>query len=290
MSRSIIPVQLGSIRRVCLVALLVLLVCPALVAAHPAADDPPPPPTPQDLGDAPDSTNHAGAGMTAYPGVPANFPTVYDPATGLPRGPRHANPGADSWLGASISPERDADLLPDADGVRNIVPPADDPDNDWFDDGVFPANPNDIKLPQCQQTSFNYIVTGAAVVITPTTYVNVWIDFNRDGDWADTLNCTVGGVMYSVPEWVVQDQAVAVNAGMQTTYATPLFRSFHPGGHAPAWMRITLADQLTPQSAGGLTDGRGPAGGYATGETEDYYLSPMLVPGQGIVYCNGDNG
>ncbi|RME51544.1 MAG: hypothetical protein D6790_19825, partial [Caldilineae bacterium] len=41
-----------------------------------------------DLGDAPDSSNHSGLKMHAYPGVEAQFPTVFDPATGLEQGPK----------------------------------------------------------------------------------------------------------------------------------------------------------------------------------------------------------
>lgn len=284
MTSSIIRVQaLFTYRLALLVAILLLIASPAFASARPASDDPP---VPSDLGDAPDSTNHFGVGMSAYPGVPANFPTVYDPATGLPRGPRHLAPKADSWLGASISGEADADLLPDADGVRNIIPPANNPNNDWFDDGVFPVNPNDIVLPQCQRTDFNYIVSGAAGVMSHPARVNVWIDFDRDGDWNDTLTCvTPAGVAVSVPEWVVQNQVVTVMPGSQV-YTTPLFASFHLGGHAPTWMRITLAGQPAPVSAAGVADGRGPAGGYQIGETEDYYLTPIQGPGGGIVYCN----
>ena len=42
---------------------------------------------PSDLGDAPDSTNHAAVAMAAYAGVQADFPTVFDATTGLPEGP-----------------------------------------------------------------------------------------------------------------------------------------------------------------------------------------------------------
>lgn len=46
-----------------------------------------------DLGDAPDSSNHFGAPMLAYTGVPAAFPTVFDSPPGQPRGPKHLNAG-----------------------------------------------------------------------------------------------------------------------------------------------------------------------------------------------------
>ncbi len=60
------------------------------------APQPPFTPRPSDLGDAPDSTNHAGVAMAAYAGVQARYPTVFDPATGLPQGPRHRLPGRPS--------------------------------------------------------------------------------------------------------------------------------------------------------------------------------------------------
>jgi hypothetical protein len=272
MTKSIISVQ-DTRRVVCLVAMLLLLVFPTFAAARPATDEPPPElPPPADLGDAPDSTNHFGMAMSAYSGVQANFPTVFHPAA--PHGPRHLNPGAGVWLGPNITKEVDADLLPDQDGVRNIYPPNDDPNNDAADDGI----PNGIVLPQCQQTDFDYIVTSTAA---GNVYVNVWFDFNHDGDWADTLTCFDSeGAMVNVPEWAVQNQAVAVMAG-GLVFTTPLFTSFLSNEHESIWMRITLAEQPVPAA---VADGRGPADSYRTGETEDYCLGPIQGPEGEIVY------
>ncbi len=214
---------------------------------------------PGDLGDAPDSSNHTASAMTAYAGVGANFPTVFDVATGSPEGPLHVVVGADSWLGVGVTKEKDADLLPDADGLTNIDPPTDAKDRDGQDDGVsFPIN-----LPQCQQTQFQYSVN----VVGPTRarYINAWIDFNHDGDWADTLVCTDGGGQpRSVPEWVVQDQITNLAAGVHLT-TTPSFWSVDLDDDT--WLRITLAEGPTPG-----TDGRGATHPYETGETEDYLL------------------
>lgn len=237
------------------------------------------PPDGGDLGDAPDSTNHAGVQMNAYPMVAARYPTVFDPGIAGPQGPLHRQPKADSWLGADVSAETDADLLPDADGVRNITPPANISNSDFHDDGVFPVNPGgEITLPQCKRTRFNYAVTGAPMVAPHQAYVNVWFDFNRDGDWQDTLTCVkADGTAVTVPEWAVANQPVMVNPGSNVVM-TPLFPSFHATGPDPLWMRITLGDGPAPQSALGSADGRGPAGGYAYGETEDYRL--IFVGGQ----------
>jgi hypothetical protein len=147
-----------------------------------------------DLGDAPDSTNHyATSAMTAYPAVSANFPTVFDEATGVPVGPMHWFPKQDHWLGVDVSSEADADLLPDNDGLTNIDPTMDLANRDFYDDGLL----SPISLPNCQLTSIQYSVriVGAAT----SRYVNAWIDFNRDGG--------LGGFddMYRPGNWTYRD-------------------------------------------------------------------------------------
>lgn len=257
-----------------LTLLLALTLLPALSLAGPPAAG-----TIQgDLGDAPDSTNHFGAVMTAYPwGVNAIYPTVYDPATGLPQGPLHRAPTALAWLGAGVTGENDADLLPDVDGVTNINPPANAPDKDLRDDGVMPVNPGPppgIALPQCQVTNFKYIVTGSVAPPLPTVYANVWFDFNRDGDWADTFTCvTSTGGLLTVNEWAVRDQVVAPTPGAAIVVATPAFASFHTLPNREIWMRINIGElRATINPLTGLADGRGPGNGYRYGETEDYFL------------------
>src|SRR5690606_33737586 len=93
--------------------------------------------------------NHAGAAMAAYPGVPAAFPTVFDPATGVPPGPLHAHPRP-LHLGQQVSREAEADIGPDHDPPNNIVPAANDPNHDRFDDG---ANPRRWALSHCPTTN-----------------------------------------------------------------------------------------------------------------------------------------
>ena len=72
-----------------------------------------------DLGDAPDSTNHYGLDNTAYPTVLGQFPTVCEDSVS-PSGPRHLDVSL-IWLGEGKSREFDADLMPDGDGVTNIL-------------------------------------------------------------------------------------------------------------------------------------------------------------------------
>jgi hypothetical protein len=221
-----------------------------------------------DLGDAPDSTNHyATSAMTAYPAVSANFPTVFDEATGVPVGPMHWFPKQDHWLGVDVSTEADADLLPDNDGLTNIDPTMDLANRDFYDDGLL----SPISLPNCQLTSIQYsvrIVSAATI-----RYVNAWIDFNRDGDWADSMTCIdpVTGLTETVDEWVVQDHVYSNGPGTWTL-TSPTFRSLDTD--EPMWMRLTATD--VPATG---TDGSGPESGFEYGETEDYLLMPNLEHG-----------
>ncbi|MCC7020686.1 MAG: VWA domain-containing protein [Ardenticatenales bacterium] len=222
-----------------------------------------------DLGDAPDSTNHYGLPMTAGSGsggsIGANYPTVYDPVTGLPVGPKHVLPRQDIYLGTDVSTEVDADLLPDEDAFENIYPPTDAADQDFFDDGLRSA----ISMTHCITTTFAYTVT--AVTGPNTRLVNGWIDFNRDGDWNDTHMCTESDVTYQVPEWMVQNQSHSLAPGIHVLQS-PAFRVYDLDPGAPMWMRLSVAEQVAPNGSGN-PDGRGPNSGYGVGETEDYYLT-----------------
>jgi hypothetical protein len=115
-----------------------------------------------DLGDAPDSSNSVGAAMTAYPGVPANFPTAYQGGA-VPAGPLHKQPQSMAFLGSAVSLENEADTGPDQDPTNNIQPAANAPDLDLADDGVVVP----LALPNCQWTSFNYTVTCPAATTIP---------------------------------------------------------------------------------------------------------------------------
>ena len=227
-----------------------------------------------DLGDAPDSSNSFGVNMTAYPwGVQANFPTVYL-AGSPPNGPIHLAPQQVAHLGRAVTREREADIGFDQDPTNNIIPPKNLANLDLADDGVLGLP---LKLPPCKPTRFKYLVN----VINPTVnlYVNVWFDWNRDGDWDDTLQCSDGSL---VPERAVTDQLIAAGSlpvGLNTVL-TPLFKSWHPVNatfNMPIWMRITLSEQ--PWTGSGPVTmlgngGSGPVGGYQFGETEDYIFIP----------------
>jgi len=247
-----------------------------------------------DLGDAPDSTNHHGIGMSAYPGLypgmQAQFPTVYTGTVPLlPHGPMHRQAGSvatgpiDSCLGSSVSAEGEADTSFDEDGGtwgagHNISPTIDSPNGEGSyssssDDGLWVPG----ALNHCASTTLNYQVTLVTGTVG-THYVNVWFDWNRDGDWGDVFTCTSPG---DAPEWAVQNQVVPHTSPGLYTVATPAFSAYQPGDrYDPTWIRITLSEQPAPvDPLTGRADGRGPAAGYAFGETEDYYLWHPPVAG-----------
>lgn len=234
-----------------------------------------------DTGDAPDSSNHPAAGMT-YDGLAASvggfFPTVADPlvagagATGM----CHYIKPSGAYLGVGVSEEADADLRPDGDTPIdfNLWPVANISDGD---------SDNGLDLPEWWfnqiPTIFTYTVSVPATGATGNRYVNVWFDWNRDGDWADaTVVCdTTRG---TAAEHVLQNQVVNIAPGASQTFTSNLL----PCNPAPfnnktaVWVRITLSNE--PINLGTQYDGSGRAAGttyeycYAEGETEDWYFSP----------------
>ncbi|MHC4535321.1 MAG: DUF7901 domain-containing protein [Planctomycetota bacterium] len=226
-----------------------------------------------DLGDAPDSSNNSpGKSMLAYPsGVIGNYPTVYEEGS-PPYGPIHWLPQARFHLGQTVTNESEADIGYDEDVKNNLVPPDDLSDLDGGDDGVRLT----LVLPDCKQTSFDYTVT----VLDPDlsmAIVNVWFDWNRDGDWNDVEVCSDGT---TVPEWAVQNQQLLFMGPGMLTITTPQFMCWHPPTDAeldPLWMRITIGELVWGQDVPSITlaaGGTGPASGYDYGETEDYYIHP----------------
>lgn len=218
-----------------------------------------------DLGDAPASDNHHGAVMTAYPGVPAHFPTVFG---ALIPGPLHWASGAlmfgpwDSQLGGLASAEEEADQGYDENFTNNLQPLLDRADLDQPDDGllfpgaVFPCAPLPLTI--------HGIIPG----ITPgpwNRFVNVWLDGNADGDWADLHTCVTPG---DASEWAVRNLVPPAPGGY---VLTPLVMLYQQTAGDPFWIRVSIAEQPAPlDPVTGRADGRGPTLGYAFGETEDY--------------------
>jgi len=248
-----------------------------------------------DFGDAPDSSNNFGRTMTAtYSSTPsttvqARFPTVFNDGGSGPYGPFHRRPLELAYLGDNVSLEAEADIGADQDGINNIDPPSNSANKDGADDGViFP-----LSLPNCGWATFDYKVK----VINPGTdlWVNVWFDWNRDGDWDDdsvtnpTLSCSNG----LVREWAVRNQYLYNLPAGINRITSPAFLSWHPqSGLKKIWMRITLSEQpwkggATPSKVG--NGGSGPQNGYMYGETEDYLFTPE-IPETQCSFCQDLNG
>ncbi len=242
-----------------------------------------------DLGDAPDGTNNSGnKPMYAYPSPPTRpgrFPTVYDDGSGTgPYGPVHLNETAVAFLGKTITGESEADTGPDEDASNNLGSAVNTPDLDGGDDAVNMP----LVLPDCGWAKFQYQVT----VIDPNVdlWVNVWLDFDRDGDWDDTLECPDGPAR----EWAVQNQFLFnLPAGLNDV-VTPGFRSVHPeNARDEIWMRITLSEQpWTGGSSPGVrfNAGSGPVEKYQIGETEDYFFTPEVPDDADCPLCEDFNG
>jgi len=251
------------------------------------------PPLEAELGDAPDSSNSFEVGMTAYPSdgmlpvtVPAHFPTVYRKGS-PPYGPIHWHTGA-VHLGPRASVEFEADIGFDEDPTNNLLPERDLANLDKADDGVKVP----LALPRCRPTRLSYVVTVNRPV--RELYVNVWFDWNRDGDWDDVMACPrltpnhVDAVNADIEEirrtreWAVRNQALNDLEPGIYRFVTPRFLPWHPLDSdivpaRPIWMRITVSEKpWHPLSVADLRGigGSGPRLGYLIGETEDYYFVP----------------
>jgi len=240
-----------------------------------------------DYGDAPDSSNHFGVNMTAYaPNITARFPTVFDPATGAPPGPKHKN-GLPLHLGPLVSGEWNADRF----ARRNLDPSADLADLDIRDDGVDPLT---LSFQHCVPTTINFQASVSQKAVDEfaangtTAYLNIWLDGNHDGDWEDVLDCD--GIQ--APEHIVIDQPVAPAVAGTINLVAPTGSIPVPLGSEdePMWLRVTISDEPAEKpfqvtSLGRVIDygdGRGPANGFRWGETEDYlYVPPAAAQANG---------
>jgi hypothetical protein len=178
--------------------------------------------------------------------------------------------------------------MADQDPTNNIIPPNNAADLDFADDGLIGLP---LTMPNCGQTSFQYIVTNNSNAGQPK-YFNAWADFNRDGDWDDVLICTLpDGTNVNVPEHIVADQDLTALPPGIYTLTTPAFYTMHPSADPePIWLRLTLAESKWVGSGAGLIGygGSGPPAGNQYGETEDYYFTPEIPPVCGCADITGD--
>ena len=257
-----------------------------------------------DLGDAPDSSNHAGTPMRMGPyGAPsplAHYPSVFGASAVGDEGPIHYLAGAssnitsglpanaiDSALGfrqannvsqSIVSNERDADWQPDQDLAwlkPNLLTSAvitnARSNRDGYDN-AFNHPVTGLPLPQSLNTCSTGLVRYAQYVNPATSYVgnrfvNMWIDWNMDGDWADSFTSSCGAVKPLIinSEWVAQNVVANLATGI---YQIPAFVVGNIPVPKRLWVRISIADSPAPISS----TGNGPAAGYVYGETEDHLL------------------
>jgi hypothetical protein len=274
-----------------------------VVALAPAADPEPCGDRCPDLGDAPDSNNSLGNVMSIHPfglvAQPAFYPTEYTAVAGS--GPVHWNAGSnpnfpgipgnaiDSALGLNVlqntpfsrvSNERNAFLLPDQDARRRNIIPAPLPVNgrsnrDGFDNAfVGPAgNRLPMQLAPCKPGAIRY----AQYIHPPWSmnafyagprYINVWVDLNRDGDWADTLAAPCPDKPAATnSEWLVQNLTAPAASGVYTLPVN-IANIVNLTSTTPLWLRISISDSPAPANS----IGNGPAAGYRFGETEDHLM------------------
>ncbi len=257
-----------------------------------------------DFGDAPDSSNHFGNPMRIAPfGQPspgARYPSVFNAAAAGDEGPIHHLAGSnsnlftgapanaiDSALGyrpvtqtanSLVSNERDADWSPDQEPAwlePNIRPSPVITNGRSNRDGYDNAFTNPISgapLPVYMAPCANAIVRYAQYVnpATPypgTRYVNMWVDWNMDGDWQDSFTTQCGGTQSPIVnhEWVAQNIVANPATGV---YTLPPFVVGSLPIPSRLWVRISIADAPAPAAS----VGNGPAAGYVYGETEDHFL------------------
>ena len=206
-----------------------------------------------DYGDAPDM-----AGQNQFGPASGHYPTLN------PTG-NTAFPGRSGPYHLSLDQEL-LGVRVDAEGSARVV------NGDWFDDGFKNFFFLLAQIPVPTYMTVEITLPGGASA--GPRYVNVASDFNQDGKWQRYLD--VLGT--PVDEWVVRNHVINVPAdispGQTKSFVLPAFGWGSGLLFAyPTWFRVTLAAGPLNASDFGLDgwDGSGPAPGFPTGETEDYF-------------------
>jgi hypothetical protein len=95
--------------------------------------------------------------------------------------------------------------------------------------------------------------------------LNVLVDWNEDGDWNDTFDCSPGCAY----EWAVKNHTVALTAGCNTIVVPPFLVGPNPGY---GWMRISVSEN--PAADDYPWNGTLSMVQFLGGETEDY---PVVI-------------
>lgn len=250
----------------------------------------------RDFGDAPE-------GIQAYPGIIAAFPTCLAAgptgtqerdcaAISTPPGPagdvRHLGPPAGDqraiWIGCpppgtgpmGVDSEGDGKVNDDGSAISACNEgPVDCKETAYGlsfgqdecfgdDDAGLLSAPSDVP---CQQTNIRLEIYNCSQA-DQVVFLNVLIDWNKDGDWNDNFFCDEPAALCAY-EWAVVNQQITVAPGCNQISSVPFLAG--PQGDA-GWMRVTVSQTIVPDdfpwngslSVSGET--------LFNGETEDYPL------------------
>jgi hypothetical protein len=189
-----------------------------------------------------------------YGDAPDGYPTRYTPGDGVATmgsfpSDAHVTHIDLARLGSGITAERGVLDPEDGDGTHNMT------DDDRRDDGI-------VALRALTATSITADVSITAAPDAPAEgwFLNVLLDANGDGEWAETD---------SYPEWRVENMPITVVPGGEIVVE---LTGFWPvPSHRQAWMRLALTNSAVD---GSDWDG---SGAFEAGEIEDYLvLRPVL--------------
>jgi hypothetical protein len=107
-------------------------------------------------------------------------------------------------------------------------------------------------------------------------FLNVLVDWNEDGDWADNVRCSAAGLC--APEWALRNVPIPLGPGCNTI-DSPVFQvGDHPG---QGWLRITVTETPVPDDFPWNGSVSMPSQSFRAGETEDYPIRIAPVLGVG---------
>lgn len=266
-----------------------------------------------DFGDAPE-------GIPAYPlsapGVIGHFPTCLAPTppgtqtgpcpfTTPPPGPtgyvKHFQAGnANYWLGCHALPggipigidaEADGKVNTPAIGISACAQIPTDciealeggfDQDECTGDGSDATLRTPVSFVACTPGAFPYDIFNCG---PPTNvFLNILVDWNKDGDWNDNLICPTGVCAY---EWAVVNAPVTIMPGCNPLLTPPI----QPGPipFRNIWMRISISSQPMPAIFpwDGTATGFGAVDFVQGGETEDYLVTvENVVPVEKTTWGN----
>ena len=248
----------------------------------------------EDFGDAPEC-------LPAYPsGVMGNFPTctmicgpfgtmeLACPPISTPPGPtgfvRHIQPPTGYWLGCYPTPGGPMGIDTETDGKVSIMPvPALAPSkcsgiptdcvepafgmffsqDECYADGSDAGITAPVGFAACAMSAVTFNVTDCPIATQRHVFLNICVDWNKDGDWNDNFACATGCAY----EWAVKNKDLFLVPGC-STLTSPLFLSGPFDG--PGWMRISISDDPAPPDYPWNGSVSLPGSSFRGGETEDY--------------------